>query len=156
RIAASSMTCLPRPDGKPGCDGSQLASPSEGAFVGEAVIFADHRHVRIEAELTRAERVLAAPLRVSVAEQLVGAARVQGIVGGMVHLTILVGARPCWAQNARADAEPVLAEEYDPGRAWDGRQRPSHHDRIAHVAHVAVRGRDIDAARARPGFLTGA
>src|SRR6266542_2498868 len=87
------------------------AAELERSFVEEAILLADDRNVRVEAEFAGAQAVFAPPLGVAVAEQLGGAAGVERVVGGMVHLAVLAAARIRRAEHARAHLEGVLAHE---------------------------------------------
>src|SRR6266566_796387 len=59
---------------------SRSPRSSECSLVNEAVVLADDRDVRNEAEFAGTERVFAAPLRVAVAEELGRAAGVERII----------------------------------------------------------------------------
>src|SRR5438105_12682129 len=117
---------------------SRSPCTSECSFVDEAVILADHENIRIETELTGTEGVLAAPLGVPVAEELGRAARVEGIIFRMIDLAIFAGSVHGRAEDARADAHPMLAQEDDLRGIWHCSQRAAHHHGIPHVAYLAV------------------
>src|SRR5437899_2684558 len=95
---------------------ARARSPSERSLVDKAVILADHRHIRDEAELAGAESLLPAPPRVTVAKQLGGAAGMQGVVLRVIHLAARAGPLERRAEDAGADADSVLAHEDDLGR----------------------------------------
>src|SRR5207302_1737506 len=116
----------------------------------KTVVLADHENVRRQAELTGAECALATPLRVTVTEELRGAARVKGIVLWVIHLAVGAHGLNCRPQDAGADADPVLAQEDDLRRIGYCGQRAAHHHRVPHVADRAVLSRKVDPAGARP------